>query len=97
MRQLKIVHVVRQPERKGLITARLLGANVAQGEVLTFLDAHCKKTHTTTMLRKPLLIGTIALLVLGVNELFYVLTKNVHITASYLSYNSPNILFCTVL
>lgn len=84
MRQLKIVHVVRQPERKGLITARLLGASVAQGEVLTFLDAHCKKTHTTTMLRKPQLIGTIAL-------------QNVHNTASYLSYNSPNILFCTVL
>lgn len=71
VRQLKIVHVVRQPERKGLITARLLGASVAQGEVLTFLDAHCKKTHATTMLRKPLLIGTIALLVLGVNELFF--------------------------
>ncbi|KAI4871770.1 hypothetical protein NFI96_010924 [Prochilodus magdalenae] len=39
---LKIVKVVRQPERKGLITARLLGASHAQGEVLTFLDAHCE-------------------------------------------------------
>lgn len=46
MRQLKIVRVLRQLERKGLITARLLGASVAQGEVLTFLDAHCEKTHT---------------------------------------------------
>lgn len=46
MSQLKIVRVVRQPERKGLITARLLGASIAQGEVLTFLDAHCEKTHT---------------------------------------------------
>ncbi|XP_056156463.1 polypeptide N-acetylgalactosaminyltransferase 6 [Lampris incognitus] len=45
VRQLKIVHVVRQPERKGLITARLLGASVAQGEVLTFLDAHCECFH----------------------------------------------------
>lgn len=45
MRQLNIVRVVRQPERKGLITARLLGASVAQGEILTFLDAHCEKTH----------------------------------------------------
>ena len=44
--QLKIVRVVRQPERKGLITARLLGASIAQGEVLTFLDAHCEETHT---------------------------------------------------
>lgn len=43
--QLKIVHVVRQLERKGLITARLLGASIAQGEVLTFLDAHCECFH----------------------------------------------------
>lgn len=48
MRQLKVVRVVRQKERKGLITARLLGAGVAQGEILTFLDAHCKTTHTNT-------------------------------------------------
>ncbi|NXD46049.1 GALT6 acetylgalactosaminyltransferase, partial [Copsychus sechellarum] len=40
--QLQIVRVVRQRERKGLITARLLGASVASGEVLTFLDAHCE-------------------------------------------------------
>ncbi|XP_072115778.1 polypeptide N-acetylgalactosaminyltransferase 3 [Mobula birostris] len=38
----QIVKVVRQLERKGLITARLLGASVATGEVLTFLDAHCE-------------------------------------------------------
>ncbi|XP_059188885.1 polypeptide N-acetylgalactosaminyltransferase 6 [Centropristis striata] len=43
--QLKIVRVVRQPERKGLITARLLGASIAQGEILTFLDAHCECFH----------------------------------------------------
>lgn len=46
MRQLKIVRIVRQLERKGLITARLLGASIAQGEVLTFLDAHCELTRT---------------------------------------------------
>lgn len=40
--QLQIVRVVRQAQRKGLITARLLGASVASGEVLTFLDAHCE-------------------------------------------------------
>ncbi|KAM4610735.1 polypeptide N-acetylgalactosaminyltransferase 6 isoform 1-T2 [Polymixia lowei] len=45
VRQFKIVRVVRQPERKGLITARLLGASVAKGEVLTFLDAHCECFH----------------------------------------------------
>ncbi|KAM6330800.1 polypeptide N-acetylgalactosaminyltransferase 6 [Alca torda] len=43
--QLQIVRVVRQKERKGLITARLLGASVASGEVLTFLDAHCECFH----------------------------------------------------
>jgi len=42
VKQLQIVRVVRQAERKGLITARLLGASVASGEVLTFLDAHCE-------------------------------------------------------
>lgn len=42
MKQLQIVRVVRQEKRKGLITARLLGASVAQAEVLTFLDAHCE-------------------------------------------------------
>ncbi|XP_051280794.1 polypeptide N-acetylgalactosaminyltransferase 6 [Dicentrarchus labrax] len=45
VRPLKIVRVVRQLERKGLITARLLGASIAQGEVLTFLDAHCECFH----------------------------------------------------
>ncbi|TRY87083.1 hypothetical protein DNTS_009165 [Danionella cerebrum] len=45
VKTLKIVKVVRQPERKGLITARLLGASKAQGEILTFLDAHCECFH----------------------------------------------------
>lgn len=41
LKRLDIVRVVRQRERKGLITARLLGASVATGDTLTFLDAHC--------------------------------------------------------
>lgn len=45
VKQLQVVKVVRQEERKGLITARLLGASVAQAEVLTFLDAHCECFH----------------------------------------------------
>ncbi|XP_036107169.1 polypeptide N-acetylgalactosaminyltransferase 6 isoform X3 [Molossus molossus] len=45
VKQLQIVRVVRQEKRKGLITARLLGASVAQAEVLTFLDAHCECFH----------------------------------------------------
>uniref|UniRef100_A0A3Q1G3B8 Polypeptide N-acetylgalactosaminyltransferase 6-like n=1 Tax=Acanthochromis polyacanthus TaxID=80966 RepID=A0A3Q1G3B8_9TELE len=52
VRQLKIVHVVRQLERKGLITARLLGASKAQGEVLTFLDSHCEEMQTHTKIHK---------------------------------------------
>lgn len=42
LKRLHIVRVVRQRERKGLITARLLGASVATGDTLTFLDAHCE-------------------------------------------------------
>uniref|UniRef100_A0A8C9YKY1 Polypeptide N-acetylgalactosaminyltransferase n=1 Tax=Sander lucioperca TaxID=283035 RepID=A0A8C9YKY1_SANLU len=42
LKRLSIVRVVRQRERKGLITARLLGASVATGDTLTFLDAHCE-------------------------------------------------------
>ncbi|KAI1296608.1 Polypeptide N-acetylgalactosaminyltransferase 1 [Halotydeus destructor] len=36
--------VIRSQNRTGLIRARLLGAEVAQGKVLTFLDAHCEAT-----------------------------------------------------
>ncbi|XP_076839932.1 polypeptide N-acetylgalactosaminyltransferase 6-like isoform X2 [Brachyhypopomus gauderio] len=39
---LKVVRVVRQKQRKGLVPARLLGAREAQGQVLTFLDSHCE-------------------------------------------------------
>lgn len=38
------VRVIRSPSRTGLIRARLLGAQEAKGEVLTFLDAHCEAT-----------------------------------------------------
>lgn len=36
------VRVLRLGERKGLVPARLLGAQHATGDVLTFLDAHCE-------------------------------------------------------
>lgn len=36
--------ILRSKERIGLIKARILGANNAKGEVLTFLDAHCECT-----------------------------------------------------
>ena len=38
------VHILRAPERMGLIKARLLGAQKASAKVLLFLDAHCEAT-----------------------------------------------------
>ncbi|KAM8862214.1 polypeptide N-acetylgalactosaminyltransferase 6-like isoform 1-T3 [Spinachia spinachia] len=42
VRQLNVVRVLRLKERKGLVAARLMGAEAARGEVLTFLDSHCE-------------------------------------------------------
>lgn len=40
-----IVTLVRVHKRSGLIKAREIGAKVARGEVLVFLDAHCEAYH----------------------------------------------------
>lgn len=39
------VYVVRMGQRSGLIRARLRGAELSKGQVITFLDAHCECTQ----------------------------------------------------
>ncbi|XP_029194887.2 polypeptide N-acetylgalactosaminyltransferase 1-like isoform X2 [Acropora millepora] len=45
LQQFEKVKVVRMPQREGLVRARLRGAEVSRGEVLTFLDSHCEVTE----------------------------------------------------
>ena len=45
MAQYSVVKIVREPQRVGLIRARLSGARKATADVLTYLDSHCECTN----------------------------------------------------
>ena len=47
---LPIVKMVRSPTQVGVVQARMLGVQFAKGEVLVFLDSHCKR-HSHSDLR----------------------------------------------
>lgn len=44
-KHMPIVKLIKLVKRSGLIKARIVGAQAAQGEVFVFLDSHCEAYH----------------------------------------------------
>ncbi|KAH7645703.1 polypeptide n-acetylgalactosaminyltransferase 13 [Dermatophagoides farinae] len=63
-KEIKIqIRILRSTNRIGLIRARIMGANFAKGQVLTFLDAHCETTNgwLEPLLHRILIDGKVAI------------------------------------
>lgn len=69
MVRLPKVRILRTKKREGLIRTRLLGAAMAKGEVITFLDSHCEANVNWL----PPLLGedTLVALVISLFGLFF--------------------------
>lgn len=63
-KEMKIpIKILRSMNRIGLISARIMGANFAKGQVLSFLDAHCEATNgwLEPLLHRILIDGKVAI------------------------------------
>uniref|UniRef100_A0A8C1ZE44 Glycosyltransferase 2-like domain-containing protein n=1 Tax=Cyprinus carpio TaxID=7962 RepID=A0A8C1ZE44_CYPCA len=78
VQSLEIVRVLRQRERKGLISARLMGAREAEGQVLAFLDSHCECFYgwleplLARLVQEPTTVVSPSIAVINKNDLQFI-------------------------